>query len=380
MSANLAINQTKFDFPVGYFAFHKDKHINYHLNRWYSLGYWSKADVQKIGQDIQKTSDSKQVLIGFAEQMKAENRDLAAAIGYRAVEFFSHPRDADKLPLYDQFHDHFYLAVKEAKIERFFIPFRSGSLPALRLTPGNSKGTVIINGGLDSFMEELFSAADYLFAAGYEVILFEGPGQGAALRKSNLYMTYQWEDPVTAVLDYFELSDVTLIGLSLGGYLVFRAAAFDERITRVVAFDVFIYDQHGRGLQRSVYEVFLKYPSLYNWVARTAMRWSVSADHLISQWMYVTNASSPAEYVAMMEHYSVSDIAAQVHQDVLLLAGEKDHMIPLKEYHHNWQGFTNARSLTGRIFTSDEQAENHCQVGNIKLALDVILRWVDEKT
>ena len=66
----------------------------------------------------------------------------------------------------------------------------------------------------------------YIVDAGYEIILFEGPGQGAAHRKSSLYMTHEWEKPTSAVLDYFELTDVTLIGISLGGYLAPRAAAF----------------------------------------------------------------------------------------------------------------------------------------------------------
>ena len=42
-------------------------------------------------------------------------------------------------------------------------------------------------------------------------------------------------------------------------------------------------------------------------------------------------------------------------------------------------GLTNALSLTGRIFTTEEQPQNHCQVGNLKLALDVNLGWVGER-
>jgi len=373
------MNQPEFNFPVGYFSFHNDQHINFHLNRWYSLGYWQKEDVDRIGQDIQKTGDHKQVLVKYAEQMSFENRDLSSAIGYRAAEFFTHPRDADKINLYNQFHQSFYPAVKEYKFEQIFVPYVSGSLPALRFTPENSRGTILIHGGLDSFMEELFTAAYYIFTSGYEVILFEGPGQGAALRKSNLYMTYLWEDPVTAVIDYFDLSDITLIGVSLGGYLALRAAAFEERISRVVAFDIFIYDQHGSGLQGALYKFFLKYPSSYNWIANAAMRWSDSADHLISQWMYILNSRTPAEYIAQMQYYSVSDIASQIHQDVLLLAGEEDHMIPLKEFSKHQEGLTNARSLTGQVFSSEKDAENHCQVGNIKLALDTILDWINDK-
>ena len=82
-------------------------------------------------------------------------------------------------------------------------------------------------------------------------------------------MTQRWEEPVSAVLDYFHLDDVTLIGLSLGGYLALRTAAIENRISRVVAFDVFIYGQHGSGFQEALYKFFRNYPLAYNWVTHT---------------------------------------------------------------------------------------------------------------
>ena len=370
----------KFVFPVGYHQFHNDQHMNFQLNRWYSLGYWTKADAGQAGAGIRELGDWKRELVALAEQMTAEDRHLAAAFGYRAAEFFTHPQDPDKLPLYDHFHDQFYAAVEDQQMERCSVPYQAASLPALRFSPADRKGTIIIHGGLDSFMEEFYSAACYIVDAGYEVILFEGPGQGAALRRSNLYMTYQWEDPVAAVLDHFGLDGVTLVGVSMGGYLAPRAAAFEDRISRVVAFDVFTYDQHGSGLQGALYRLFLRFPALYNGVARTAMRWNVTADHVINQWMYITGTETPAEWIALLEDYSVSDVASLIGQDVLLLAGAEDHMIPLKEYHKNMGGLTNTRSLTGRIFAVEEHAQNHCQVGNLKLALDVILDWVGDKS
>lgn len=39
----------------------------------------------------------------------------------------------------------------------------------------------------------------------------------------------------------------------------------------------------------------------------------------------------------------------------------------------------NARSLTGRIFTEYEQAQSHCQIGNIDLAIHYIQSWLTEK-
>ena len=66
--------------------------------------------------------------------------------------------------------------------------------------------------------------------AGHRVIAFEGPGQGAALEDHGLPMIVEWERPVTAVLDHYRLTDVTVVGESLGGGLVIRAAAFEPRI------------------------------------------------------------------------------------------------------------------------------------------------------
>ncbi|MBU4553494.1 MAG: hypothetical protein U1D96_08510 [Eubacteriales bacterium] len=40
----------------------------------------------------------------------------------------------------------------------------------------------------------------------------------------------------------------------------------------------------------------------------------------------------------------------------------------------------NARSVTERIFTRENQGQNHCQIGNLGLALDVMVEWIEEIT
>ena len=66
-----------------------------------------------------------------------------------------------------------------------------------------------------------------------------------------LPMTHEWEKPVAAVLDYIEAENVTLIGMSLGGYLALRAASLEPRIKRVIAYNVmpdfFACVTSGRG-------------------------------------------------------------------------------------------------------------------------------------
>jgi len=87
-------------------------------------------------------------------------------------------------------------------------------------------------GGFDSFVEEFYGMWAFFAEAGYEVIAFEGPGQGAALRKHNLPFDHDWEKPTGAILDHFQIADATLVGVSMGGYWSLRAAAFEKRITR----------------------------------------------------------------------------------------------------------------------------------------------------
>ena len=112
---------------------------------------------------------------------------------------------------------------------------KRGILPAYRFTAAHSKGTIVFFGGFDGSIEELTSAFIYLRDAGYEVVAFEGPGQGGALNDSGLHMSADWHKPVKAILDYFKLVRVTHIGLSMGGCLAIRAAAFEDRVERVVA-------------------------------------------------------------------------------------------------------------------------------------------------
>jgi hypothetical protein len=68
-----------------------------------------------------------------------------------------------------------------------------------------------------------------------------------------------------------------------------------------------------------------------------------------------------------------------VKQDVLILTGREDHFIPFKMHDMQLKALTNARSVTGRVFTGEEQAQNHCQIGNVGLALDVMVKWIEEK-
>lgn len=370
-------------FPVGYHRLHEDAGLNFQLNRFFGgLGEEVLQEVLAVAPKIRDYRDWKRELLGLAEVALANGRRFDAAYCYRAAEFYMMPDDPDKLPARDRFvalaRSFYGVGAPEA------VPYDGSSLPAYRFVPGSSKGTVVLFGGFDSYAEELFPMAFFLVAADYEVVVFEGPGQGGALEDSRIPMTPEWEWPLGAVLDHFWLDEVTLIGLSLGGGLAIRAAAFDRRVRRVVAWDVLLdflecnlrqTNPVLRGLLRSL--LAARTAGAINFLARRAMANSLMLQWGLRQGMNVFGVDSPYEYLRELGRYNTAHVSRYVEADVLLLAGADDHYVPLSQFYRQSRTLTGARSMTGRIFTRAEQAQNHCQVGNVGLALAVIVGWMD---
>ncbi|NDI33567.1 alpha/beta fold hydrolase [Chengkuizengella sediminis] len=374
----------EFNFPVGYHHFHKTKIMDFQMNRWVSMGYSRVEDMMDAARNIQKVDDWKDEMIRQAKKARVENRIMNATFYYRAAEFFTLPTDPDKMKIYDQFIALFYnVLVAGENIERILVPYGKHFLPAMKVpAKGNvKKGTLVIHGGFDSFMEEFYSMAVYFSKLNYEVILFEGPGQGYALKKQGLPLSYEWEKPTSAILDYFELDDVTLLGISMGGWLCFRAAAYEPRIKRVIASSI-AYDY--MKIPPPFIEKFalwlFKHPNLMAWMSDLKMKMMPQEKWGIEHLMYITHTKTPLESgFAILEFNEEHLKSEMVKQDILILTGEKDHFIPVKMHHLQIQALKNAKSITDRIFTEKEQGQNHCQVGNMGLSLSKMAEWMDER-
>jgi len=378
-------SKSKFVLPVGFHEFHKDESFNFQLNRWYSMGYARFEDMEEAGKKINSFEDWKTEMLKLAEIAASEDRMMNAAYYYRAAELFTTREDPEKEHLYDKFIDHFQKAFQEDAIERFEVPYNDSFLPAMRIQQKDAekRGTVVLHGGFDSFIEELYFLMRSFSDHDYEVIAFDGPGQGGALKKYGLAFDYEWEKPTKAILDHFDLDDVTLIGMSMGGWLCLRAAAFEPRITRVIAWSV-SYDvmQYTNVVgQYFAKLLFRRFRDFTNNAMVKKMKKDLEYSWFVNNLMYITNKEVPIEGFDVLFQLNEENLHSEsVKQDVLILTGRKDHMVPFKMHNLQIKALTNARSVTGRVFTKDEQAHNHCQMGNMGLALDVMLKWIDGKS
>ena len=376
------MTQSKFTFPVGYHKFHKDQLFNFQLNRWHSLGYTRIEDMEEAGKKIKNFENWKDVMFEMAEIAVADERFMNAAFYFRAAEFYTTREEPDKEILYDKFIEYFTKAFSSEKIERFEVPYKDSFLPAMKLSPvGEKRDTIVMHGGFDSFIEEFFSMMKFFADHGYEVIAFEGPGQGGARKKYGLALDYQWEKPAKAILDYFRLEKVTWLGISMGGWFCFRAAAFEPRIKRVIASSIaYDYNQFVNIVAQQLMKLFFtRFKKFTNKMTFKKMKKDGMHAWTINNLMYIADKKTPMDAAGVVLQLNAKNLHSEmVKQDVLILSGKEDHFIPFKMHAKQVKALTSAKSVTDRIFTKEEFAQNHCQIGNIGLALDVMVKWMNE--
>jgi len=376
------MSESTFTFPVGYHRFHKDQVFNFQLNRWHSLGYVPFEEVEAAGKKISTFSDWKREMTSLAERALSEGRLMNAAFYYRAAEFYVLNDYAEKERLYDKFIELFCESFKDDEIDRFGVPYGDSLLPVMNVpsAQATTKGTIVMHGGFDSWIEEFYSWMRYFAYHGYDVIAFEGPGQGGALKKRGLVLDYRWEKPAQTILDYLDLDDVTWLGISMGGWFCFRAAAFEPRIKRVIASGIaFDYMKGMNVVLRKIHLWFLEHMRDFtNRMYKKSLKKERGVEAwMIANLMHITGEEEPmAAFEVWLELNERNLHSELVEQDVLILTGRDDHLIPFKMHDLQVKALTSARSVTPRVFTEDEHAQNHCQIGNLGLALEVMVKWI----
>jgi pimeloyl-ACP methyl ester carboxylesterase len=392
------LNKGRFSemFPVAFFYdLHPDFGVNFQMNRCYSFTNDDAMlqEMREVSPLIHNYDEFVQRFFELYEKALKNGFKLRAAHYLRVAEFYMTNTNPKKQEFRKTFislmREHFQIPDDSGTCScHFSVPYEGGYLSAYRFTPESPKGTFVVFGGFDSYAEEMFKTVLAMKEAGFDVVFFDGPGQGATLEDYHLPMTHEWEKPVKTVLDYFKLDNVTLIGVSLGGYLVMRAAAYEKRVKRVVADDICanFFEALLRQLpaSRRKFVTFLvshnnKFnEALINTILKKLSKKSLMLEWGFNQGMHVSGSKTPYEFLRKMLAYNTSAVSSLIEQDVLLMAGQEDHYIPLHQFFDQGKALTNVRSLTSRLFTRKESAQNHCQLGNVGLSIEVIVNWVEQ--
>jgi pimeloyl-ACP methyl ester carboxylesterase len=197
------------------------------------------------------------------------------------------------------------------------VPYDAGALSAYRQAPpAQPRGTFVFFGGFDTYIEDWFPMNRYFAQAGYDVVSFDGPGQGSTVEHHHLPFTPDWHKPVGAVLDHFGLDDVTLLGISMGGCLVMRAAAYEPRVHRVVTDDICsdYLEVTLYGLKpsaRAELSSLLKAGAhhVIDTVIGRAMKQDPFNQWAVHNGMLVFGSDTPSGYFGQLPHYHTRDVS-----------------------------------------------------------------------
>ena len=317
---------------------------------------------------------------------------LRASNYYRSAEFFLHGLDEDPRAgeVYDRSVACFRAAIEHMPhIEPVAIPFEGTVLRGyLYRAPGSGpKPVVLMHSGFDGTAEELhFIGAAAAHERGYHVLTFDGPGQPAARHNDGLVFRPDWEHVVTPVLDWLlaksGIGPVALLGLSMGGLLAPRAAAFEPRLAACIAvdgvFDLGIVSTSKLPMPRAAAEALLRAPSAPELDSRLEQliasspttRWAVHHG------MWVMGAKTPRAFVASYLDYSLAGgIAEKIRCPTLVCEAEEDIFFegqPKMLFDH----LTCEKAFMR--FTNADGAGAHCHAGAARFAFGRIFDWLDD--
>jgi pimeloyl-ACP methyl ester carboxylesterase len=278
-------------------------------------------------------------------------------------------------------------ALFDPPIEPVSIPYENGkTLPGYFMrasATGGPRPTLMILGGGDTTCEELYDFGGGAAAVrrGYNAFLWEGPGQvGAYALDPSLTYRPDWEVPTRYAVDYVLSRDdvdpkrLALSGHSMGGYFAPRAAAYEKRITAVIANSLTPEFKSvlmaGLGLDPNapygndtenkidLSEPMKKYMATNFW-----------------QRLGLAGGSIPALFDELAR-YSLAGLEGKITCPLLHLAGEGEGPLMVGLGHNFYEKLTCPK--TERLVRQVDGGEAHCQMNNLSLKHQIEFDWLDD--
>lgn len=330
----------------------------------------------------------------LAERFSSEGDADAAWRLYELAAFYLGAGDPRKRRFIDAMSAAFDEAHEGLALARHAVPYRGGELTAMRweadpvhreLAPAGTPHTLVMMNGFDGYAEEIMGFAEYFPCRPFDIIAFDGPGQGHTAL-AGMPLEPQWERPTEAVLDYFGVDSAAALGVSFGGNLVMRAAAYCPRISHVIAFDMMYQLLDGLTMPlprplRPIAEAVISRARpawLIDGLMGIAPRFSADLAWKLQQARHLTGLDKPSDVLRALGAYTMEPLAGMIRQPCLVLAGDADQYVPFERLGDVRRALANAAELDVRAFheADDPDMAQHCQIGDLDRAFAIMGEWL----
>jgi pimeloyl-ACP methyl ester carboxylesterase len=313
---------------------------------------------------------------------------------FRAADFFLHGNVSDPriYSLWDSQAAAFNTAISLLPVpgERITLQGNGFQIPAIFYSPFHSscneaKPTIVLGNGYDASQEESLHLFGFeILARGWNFVTYEGPGQPTVRRDQNIGFIPEWWEVVTPVVDYLstrpdvDMSSLGLTGISFGGSLAPRVAAYEHRFAAVMAIDGMYSLQAAfeADISPALVELFKSGNQTAFDDEMNAIRLNPSQPSsfrwLIDQGLFAFHTSSPYDWFNQLRNYSLDGLYDKITCPVFIGDGQDDVQVL-------GQAQVVADNLGDRAtlykFNNSLGAGQHCQLGAGPYLAQVSLDW-----
>jgi len=238
---------------------------------------------------------------------------------------------------------------------------------------GKRRPTLLMNNGSDAQAIDLWGAGGYAaLERDWNVLIFDGPGEGGMLFEKNQTFIPEWEKVITPIVDWLRRrSDVdrdriVLSGSSFGGELVPRAAAFESRLAAISVDPGVVYAgstwTDGLSTFPGMLDAFAagdKATFNSNWENYTAKE-SANSRFGLSKRLEIYPGSTMFEKYGQIIQYDNRAVAPKVHRPALVINNELEQFFP-GQAKILYDVMRNSRGKKYVTFTATQGAQFHCE-------------------
>lgn len=280
-----------------------------------------------------------------------------------------------------------FVASTDVDVTKVAIDYGEGTLPGWWFRPARPSGaTLVAVNGSDGARAALWSSCVApALKRGYNVLIFDGPGQQSELFEGRSHFRPDWENVLTPVFDFaagqagVDPARIALFGISQGSFWTVRALAFEHRYAAAIT-DPGVVDVAASWVGHLPASMLRLLDSgdtaKFDKEMAFGLKFSPATAHTWAFRARPYGTQGYAETIEEVRRYDATEVAGRIRTPLLILSPENEQFWPGQS--ERLAALAPDVSTLVR-FTAAEGADGHCQPLARTVTAQRMFDWLDER-